>query len=450
MAILRVNENFIDGLKNKDEWKKVLKIYGMDNDTAFWLRIFDSINSRYPWIGVDRVLPYSSDKSREYGMYNGYIEGDFHDCDEITVSFSDVYTKEGNTIISQQLMPMLKSKIENAPDFLYRKRIKRFFFLTSHKTSTYEPQNNFIKDPNKSSLQMLVRCLVTMGFDIFEIIKVKNLDTAVGYSTLKEFLSNVNFLTASNSGNVQYEQIKIIDGNKVVGSFFAPPKGQEEKYFALRYLTAMVLNEGYTYDVSQAVIISGGSQQMKMLQLMANYVNKVHPRFDREVSDKEFEFLIVKEDIINRRIAELAQEYGEDGTTMVSSIVRVGQVQKIFRDRLIKKHGCKCMLCSIESEEMLIASHIKAAAVSDIHEKADAENGFLLCANHDRLFDRFLISFDAFTGEIMISKSLTNHDKRMCCLDPNYCLPQEFLTAKRTEYLLWHNDEFVKREEDIK
>lgn len=45
-----------------------------------------------------------------YSMYNGYIKGTFDDYDEVIVSFSDPVTKEGNTIISQQVMPMLQEK----------------------------------------------------------------------------------------------------------------------------------------------------------------------------------------------------------------------------------------------------------------------------------------------------------------------------------------------------
>ena len=36
----------------------------------------------------------------------------------------------------------------------------------------------------------------------------------------------------------------------------------------------------------------------------------------------------------------------------------------------------------------------------------DLQNGLLLCANHDALFDRHMISFDVETNELLISESI--------------------------------------------
>ena len=48
----------------------------------------------------------------------------------------------------------------------------------------------------------------------------------------------------------------------------------------------------------------------------------------------------------------------------------------------------------------------------------------------------------------MISDKLTQEEIETCHLDPNYCLPPELMTEKRIEYLMWHNDEFEKKESD--
>lgn len=59
---------------------------------------------------------------------------------------------------------------------------------------------------------------------------------------------------------------------------------------------------------------------------------------------------------------------------------------------------------------MLIASHIKPWAKSDKFEKLDSNNGFLLCPNHDKLFDEGYISFSD-TGELLISEELTEKNR---------------------------------------
>ena len=166
------------------------------------------------------------------------------------------------------------------------------------------------------------------------------------------------------------------------------------------------------------------------------------------VSAEQFLQMIEKEDDLLDKLKALADEYGEEGTTSVTSQVRLASVQQAFRDKLIEKHGQKCLLCGITNREMLIASHIKDAAKCDIYEKADFNNGLLLCANHDKLFDRFLISFNFYDGKIKISKSLTDLEQEICMLDEEYVLPDEILTVETQAYLMWHNEEFEKRESD--
>ena len=83
---------------------------------------------------------------------------------------------------------------------------------------------------------------------------------------------------------------------------------------------------------------------------------------------------------------------------------RVGQ--GLFKELLKNRYGCKCALCGIRTEQMLIASHIKSWKDSSDDEKLDADNGLLLCAHHDALFDKHFISFED-TGDLIVSAALT-------------------------------------------
>ncbi|EOB3523571.1 HNH endonuclease [Enterococcus faecalis] len=91
--------------------------------------------------------------------------------------------------------------------------------------------------------------------------------------------------------------------------------------------------------------------------------------------------------------------------------------QSLLRNAVLKKYG-KCQLCDINYQELLIASHIIPWNESDSEEiikrfgentRGDVDNILLLCANHDRLFDRNLISFDD-TGRILISNKINKED----------------------------------------
>ena len=98
--------------------------------------------------------------------------------------------------------------------------------------------------------------------------------------------------------------------------------------------------------------------------------------------------------------------------TEKKSIIKSRLGQNIFRDRLLKKYS-KCQLCQISNEKVLIASHVKSWKESDNNERLDVNNGLLLCANHDALFDNHLITFDS-NGKIIISeKELLNINESM-------------------------------------
>lgn len=449
MSVLYVTQRYYDKFLEGDA-KKVIKLYGFASRDEYFQGIIDYLNDKYSFLKIDCLKTMSAEEASIYSMYNGFVRGDFEDYDEVLVSFSDPYTKEGNTIISQQVMPMLQQRISGNLKFLYNSRIKRIFLLTSHKVSMFDASRNSIKeDARGSTLQLLVRCLVTLGFDVHPFIPIFNLSIGPRFSSIEELVSDIDYIKGQNSANLQHKQIRL-EGNTVIGSFSQAPKGQDEKYFAIRYLTAIILNQHNKYDVSQAYSISGGTQMMEMLYSFANYVesNDIILGASEGLSDAEFIKLITKEDDFLKRLHDLAEKYGEDGTRIVTSTVRLSEVQAELHRRLVKKYGNKCMLCGITNSELLIASHIRPAAKCNIYEKADLENALLLCAGHDKLFDRNLITFSFLDGSLQLSSRLTEEEIKICNLDPDFSLPSDMMTDERRKYLIWHNDEFEKKNGD--
>ena len=111
---------------------------------------------------------------------------------------------------------------------------------------------------------------------------------------------------------------------------------------------------------------------------------------------------------------------------------RVGQ--GYFRDLLINKYSCKCALCNISTDSMLTASHIKEWSESTDDEKLDENNGILLCAHHDALFDKHLITFDN-AGNAQISPTLTAQERLDLGLT---ALPSITVTPAMLPYLAVH------------
>lgn len=82
---------------------------------------------------------------------------------------------------------------------------------------------------------------------------------------------------------------------------------------------------------------------------------------------------------------------------------RIGQ--GVFRKALDHRWKGKCALTGLQTRSLLRASHIKPWRDSDNKEKLDPNNGILLSANVDALFDIGLVTF-LDTGELQYSKLL--------------------------------------------
>ncbi|MBO4515943.1 HNH endonuclease [bacterium] len=174
---------------------------------------------------------------------------------------------------------------------------------------------------------------------------------------------------------------------------------------------------------------------------ISKYSFKEYTQEQVEEEAKQLELLVKSAD-------ELAKKYGIDGTVMTESIVRNSELQKMFKYNLVVSQNSKCAMCDISNPQLLNGSHIKPASESNVHEKADFNNGLLLCCNHDRLFDRNLITFNMIDGQIEISKTLSEHDINSLGLKKTFKLSEELLSAERKEYLAYHNMEFQNKEKD--
>ncbi len=93
---------------------------------------------------------------------------------------------------------------------------------------------------------------------------------------------------------------------------------------------------------------------------------------------------------------------------------RLGQGK--FRARLFAKWDSRCAVTGSTIGEALRASHIVPWSLSDNKERLDDENGILLNAGIDALFDRCLVTFNN-DGEMLISKSIPKSERSLLGLD---------------------------------
>ena len=108
--------------------------------------------------------------------------------------------------------------------------------------------------------------------------------------------------------------------------------------------------------------------------------------------------------------------------------------QGAIRKNALKKYNSRCAICNMNAEELLIASHIKAWTDSTESEKGDVDNILLLCPNHDALFDKHYISFDAF-GQIIISPQINSENQKLLNINTDMHIE---LSDKMKDYMDYH------------
>lgn len=126
--------------------------------------------------------------------------------------------------------------------------------------------------------------------------------------------------------------------------------------------------------------------------------------------------------------------------TEVERMVRQRIGQDAYRKAMLDYWGNACAVTGLQMPEVLRASHAKPWAVCETDaERLDVYNGFLLTANLDALFDRFLISFDK-AGRIIISKTISDSQRDL--LNIHEGMQLRWTSKNHESYLLFHRSKF--------
>lgn len=117
-------------------------------------------------------------------------------------------------------------------------------------------------------------------------------------------------------------------------------------------------------------------------------------------------------------------------------------VQHQFRKALLDNNVHRCPICGFCFEDFLIASHIKPySKCEDTYDAINQYNGFLMCPNHDRLFEGAKhMTIDAISGEIILSPTAAN-SQDFGNLKGKF-IPKTYIENERRHYLKWHNERF--------
>lgn len=318
-----------------------------------------------------------------------------------------------------------------------RKQCMLFFFEESNNTTTsmqsididiYYNNFTYLREINQSSVRT-----------------DENRNTYYVRSTasLPHCLTNSNFILHSSAykkygHNGDQVQINIPDSEE---SFTQLQKFafQDDalvmlRYDYLRYVAILIPCE--LCNNLYSIINTHGKYKVNFVALNPSY-NPIlahqiqYDIISNDVSHDDIETTILQHTLNNNFSA------GTDVEKIVKARVSQGSFRRLL---LLERHHCN--LCDITTTSVLRASHIKEWSESSREERIDANNGLLLCANHDALFDQHLISFEPNTGNICISTSIDIDQRQALNISESTSLS---MNNCMKAYMQIHYKKFIKK-----
>lgn len=207
------------------------------------------------------------------------------------------------------------------------------------------------------------------------------------------------------------------------------------RYDYFRYIALLIPYE--LCNNLYAITNTQGNQNVNFVALNPTYNHALAHQIQHESITRDAVY-----DDVETTILQNTLNNNPGAGTDIERIVKVRVSQGSFR-RLLLLERHQCNLCNISTTSVLRASHIKEWSISSREERIDANNGLLLCANHDALFDRHQISFNPNSGDICVSASIDTEQRKALNLPNYFKLP---MTDKMSSYMKEHYQKFLTKE----
>jgi hypothetical protein len=240
-----------------------------------------------------------------------------------------------------------------------------------------------------------------------------------------EYLNNVSFWNWDIKDYPNYKKNGLISKN---GNFY----GNIEEWNKIKPLHFNFIDE----IASRAYCLNIKTKKNNRSEILIKLIDKT----GIDLSLPSYE---TTEDNFNEVITELNLiDTSHFGSTEKEALIKVRKGQYIFRENLLRRDQ-ECLICGLKIQQILRASHIKpwSEFLPEDKERLDVDNGILLCANHDLLFDRFLITFTD-DGSLLYSNIIENLLNK---LDIDINKKIKLSSDKQRKFMNWHRDEFKKR-----
>ena len=220
-------------------------------------------------------------------------------------------------------------------------------------------------------------------------------------NSLGKFLIDLRNDVWENAWSFKYEKYSKLKENIV---FFTPSglscfiTGNAQKYIKVNWIgqDGKILDNNFEEDKNlNKTIKKSEYNKLKKIQIkehvFTSIEKKVENTKDEDVSSvNHYGNISIKE---QKELSNIQNNSNIDNKTKKYLYeARVGQGK--YRKDLLALYNNTCVISNIKAPELLIASHILPWVDSDNDERLDENNGLLLSASIDKLFDKHYISFD--------------------------------------------------------
>lgn len=214
-----------------------------------------------------------------------------------------------------------------------------------------------------------------------------------------------------------------------------------------------IIDNGMGNGSSRWVTLNDINYCLKSKETITNNNNNVwivHPE-----NLRNFLTTIVLDDYIHQKDLALQKFHlARVRKTIDDFDAEVHKARSLLRKNILTRKKCEILSCNIDLSESLIASHIwsveeikKSNILSNdlkIKNIMDENNAFLLCPIHDKLFDRYFITFDKH-GIIKCSQKIRNSIKYYGFDPDKLNIPVIKINDKNLPFLSKHNSIFEKK-----
>lgn len=330
------------------------------------------------------------------------VGGDTHNLEIMNLKMSDIEKNNVLSLDNKRKIMIPKNLIELVKEYKITKSLKDTDYLIDELTNKYIDREN--SQVLRNTFNKLHR---NDKFKKYTPINIKNtgkcfylnlLELKKGKLSIEDYYL---ILERYNSAKTGYYNLKLL---------YEKYKNDE-----------LINNDYFLEDFGEVL------ENIESIEINRNFMKSYYR--DTE-DDDEFNSIIKQEiETIVDESTLIPEKYREQYIK-----TRIGQ--GLFREKLIVKHGNKCAICGISNENLLIASHIKEFCNCIDDEHIDEYNGLLLCANHDKLFDKHYISFDK-NGKIIISDKLNTQDYEKLNISKDVVLDKNKF---KEEYMKFHRE----------